>query len=232
MNNMIQVNNLAFRYPKSEDLALNDLSFAIQEGEVTMLVGPNGSGKTTLLRHLCGLTLPQRGSIKIDGVELEKKNLREIRKLVGIVFQNPDDQLLLHQVDLDVGFGPRCAGVNETSIEQRVRESLIAVDALKLAGRVPLSLSFGEKKRVAIAGILAMNPSLMLLDEPTLGIDPWAKRKIIDILKNVSESRTLVVATHDYDLLSLGTRIFLLWEGRLRNVFTSSEQLKDSTKLL
>jgi cobalt/nickel transport system ATP-binding protein len=177
-------------------------------------MGPNGSGKSTLLLHLNGLLLPQRGEVRVLGMDT-RNGVEEIRRRVGLVFQDPDDQLFMPTVFEDVAFGPLHLGLGEREVRRRVREALRAVGAEGLERRSPHHLSYGEKKRVAIATILSMEPQLLVLDEPTLGLDPWARREFLSLLKRLKRGRTLVMAGHDLELMELCDRALLLRRGRV-----------------
>lgn len=209
----VEIRELRYTYPDGT-VALRGVNLEVEEGESVYLMGPNGSGKSTLLLHLNGLLLPQRGEVRVFGMDT-RNGVEEIRRRVGLVFQDPDDQLFMPTVFEDVAFGPLHLGLREREVRRRVREALRAVGAEGLEGRSPHHLSYGEKKRVAIATILSMEPQLLVLDEPTLGLDPWARREFLSLLRRLRRGRTLVMAGHDLELMELCDRAFLLRRGRV-----------------
>ena len=191
---VITVDDLSFRYPDGTP-ALSHVSLHIHPGERIALLGPNGAGKTTLVLHMNGIHLPQDGSVTVSGIPLERVSIMEIRRRVGVVFQDPDDQLFMTTVIEDVGFGPRNLGLEGAELDRRVAEALAAVDVTDLADRPPNHLSFGQKRRVAIAGVLAMQPDIIVLDEPTANLDPASRRELSGILLRLDI--TLLIVTHD-----------------------------------
>ena len=208
----VSVEGLSYAYPDGTP-ALEGVGFAIARGEHLAVVGANGAGKSTLLLHLNGL-LRGRGRVAIDGLELATGSLAEIRRRVGFAFQDPDDQLFCTTVGEDVAFGPRQQRLPEPEVAIRVAAALAAVDAAGLAGRHPHHLSLGQKKRVAIAGVLACRPSVIVLDEPTSSLDPRARRELIATLAGLG--CTLVIATHDLPMVhDLCRRVLVLGAGRV-----------------
>ncbi len=193
MHHTIDVENLTYKYPDGTP-ALQGVDLFIAPGEKVALVGPNGSGKSTLLLHLNGI-LRGEGVVRVCSMPVDEENLGKIRAAVGIVFQDPDDQLFSHSVFEDVAYGPLYMGLDPMSIRARVTESLQAVSLEGFEGRVPHHLSSGEKKRVAIACVLAMEPEILVLDEPTAGLDPRARRELIALLDSLPQ--TMLIATHD-----------------------------------
>jgi cobalt/nickel transport system ATP-binding protein len=196
MKTVVEVESLQFSYPDGT-LALKGMTLSVREGERVALMGPNGAGKSTLLLHLNGIFRGD-GSVKVDGVPVEKGTLKAVRQKVGLVFQNPDDQLFCPTVFEDVAFGPRNLGLDAEEVERRVEESLTAVQMLHAARKSPFRLSFGEKKKVAIATVLALRPSVLVIDEPTANLDPRGRRGILALLRDLGG--TQVVATHDLAL--------------------------------
>lgn len=212
---MILVEHLRFAYPDGRE-ALRDLSFIVGKGETVGLIGPNGAGKSTLLLHLNGLLgVPREtGCVAINGLDVESSNLTEIRRRVGLLFQDPDDQLFSTTVEEDVAFGPRQLDLKENAIEERVGKALEQVDLRGFETRVPQHLSLGEKKRVALAGILACEPEVLLFDEPTANFDPRGRREFIDLCRRLPATK--VIASHDLEMiLSLCERVLVVDEGRL-----------------
>ncbi|MGE0495026.1 MAG: energy-coupling factor ABC transporter ATP-binding protein [Vulcanimicrobiota bacterium] len=192
----LRATDLSFAYPDGQR-ALDQVSFALASGEKAVLLGPNGAGKSTLLLHLNGIHHGQ-GRLEIGQVEVARHNLDQIRARVGLVFQNPDDQLFCPTVAEDVAYGPRYQGLTGAELEARVKAALEQVDLLEAADRFPQNLSGGEKKRAALATVLSMRPDLLVLDEPTAGLDARARRSVIEVLKALAT--TMLVATHDLEL--------------------------------
>lgn len=237
----IQIKNLSFEYDffggKSGNV-LTDISLNIQSGEFVALVGPSGSGKTTFMQQLTGLLKPTQGEVLIDGKNIweKKTGFTEIRRRIGLVFQFPESQLFEETVLDDVAFGARNLGLPESEVLQRVREAieLVDLDFDAFKNRTPFNLSEGEKRRVAIAGILAMQPEFLALDEPTAGLDFSGVAAVINILKNLHEKgKSILLITHDLNLVSaLVDRIVLIHHGKIhfdghkRELFQSDEILK------
>ena len=208
----ISVKNLSYRYPDGSQ-ALDGVSLQVGQGERVALLGANGAGKSTLLLHLNGL-YESRGEIEILGVPVLRRNLKLVRQRVGLVFQNPDDQLFCPTVFEDVAFGPRNLGLPESRMEEIVTHALARVGLPEAAQRSPLHLSIGEKKRAAMATVLAMDAEILCLDEPTAGLDPRGRRELIDLLKELSQ--TLLVVTHDLDLArALCPRCAIMARGKV-----------------
>ncbi len=190
----LEVRGLAFTYPDGSP-ALRGVDLTIRRGERVALLGPNGAGKTTLVLHLNGILRPQRGSVVVGGLPVAEANLREIRRRVGIVFQDPDDQLFMPTVREDVAFGPANLGLRGEELEARVRAALEAVGMEDHADRAPHHLSFGQRRRVAVATVLAMEPEILVLDEPSSNLDPAGRRELADILRGLDI--TILMVTHD-----------------------------------
>lgn len=208
----LEVDDLRYTYPDGH-VALRGVSFQVRAGEKLAVIGGNGAGKSTLLTNLNGVKRGE-GRITVDGIEVSDKNLRDIRRRVGLVFQNPDDQLFCPTVLDDVAFGPLNLGLSPPEAESRAHEALRVVGALETASRPVSHLSFGERKRVAMATVVAMKPDILVLDEPCSNLDPEGRRRIIDLL--ASFETTMIVATHDLDLvLDLCQRVVLLSRGRI-----------------
>jgi cobalt/nickel transport system ATP-binding protein len=188
------------------------IDLSIRPGERVALLGPNGAGKTTLVLHLNGIHLPQQGRVAVGGLPVSKKNLKEIRRRVGIVFQDPDDQLFMPTVRQDVAFGPANMGVTGDDLDERVRSALEAVGMENAVDRAPHHLSFGQRRRVAVATVLAMEPEILVLDEPSSNLDPAGRRELAEILLGLDI--TMLMVTHDLPYaLELCPRSVVLNEG-------------------
>lgn len=194
---VVQVHDLSFSYPDGHP-ALRHVSLTINKGEKVAIVGPNGAGKSTLMLHLNGI-LQGEGAVRVAGMDVVEKNLGRVRAAVGLVFQSPDDQLFSPTVFDDVAFGPLYAGLPEVEVRERVASALAAVRMSAYAGRVSHHLSVGEKKRIALATVLSMDPEILVLDEPSAGLDPRARRGLINLLRDLPQ--TVLVTTHDLPLV-------------------------------
>jgi cobalt/nickel transport system ATP-binding protein len=225
----IDIKNLSYSYPDGT-AALKSLSLSFKEGQTHALIGANGAGKSTLLLHLNGTVLPQCGKVLIRDCEVSKKTLYKVRQQVGMVFQNPDDQLFMSTVFDDVAFGPSNMGMKEEMINECVDSALNQVGLKHLAGRHPAHLSTGEKKRISIATVLAMEPDILVLDEPSAGLDPGARRMLINLLK--SFAHTKIIATHDLDMaLDTADTVTLLYQGEIFAQGSPVEIFNDRKKL-
>lgn len=215
---MLEVQNIKYSYNKDYQ-ALKGVSLKVEKGEMVALLGKNGAGKSTLFLHLNGIYEPDEGKVFIDGEELkyDKKSLLKFRQKVGIVFQNPDDQIFAPTVEEDVAFGPLNLKLPMEEVQKRVTESLARVGMSGFEKKAPHHLSGGQKKRVAIAGILAMQPEIMVLDEPTSGLDPQGVRDLSKLLKELNdEGITIIISTHEVDLVpNYAKRVFVLVDGLL-----------------
>lgn len=216
MEPILQVEELYFQYPDGTP-ALSGINLSIQPGRRVALMGPNGAGKSTLLLHLNAIHLPQRGRVVVGGLEASRTTEEQIRSQVGLVFQDPDDQVFSPTVWEDVCFGPRNMGLSRAEVEDRAEAALEAVGLLPLRFRSPQRLSFGQKKRAAIAGVLAMEPAILALDEPMAYLDPEAQEGLERILNRLHQQGvTLLVATHDVDWAAAwADEVILLVEGRI-----------------
>ncbi len=223
---MIEVKNLKYSY-NSQYQALKGVSLKVNKGEMVSLLGKNGAGKSTLFLHLNGIYEPDDGQVFIDGEELkyDKKSLLKFRQKVGIVFQNPDDQIFAPTVEEDVAFGPLNLGLPMEEVQDRVEEALARVGMSGFEKAAPHHLSGGQKKRVAIAGILAMKPEIMVLDEPTAGLDPQGVTNLSILLKQLNdEGITIIISTHEVDLVpDYADKIFVLVDGLLIGEGTPKE---------
>jgi len=224
----ILIESLSFAYPRGQP-ALQAVSLCVEAGEKVALIGPNGAGKSTLLLHLNGLLIGQ-GRVLIHGIPVQPETLRRIRALVGLIFQSPDDQLFCSTVYEDVAYGPVYQGLPLPEVQERVVEALQAVSMIAHVERSPARLSLGEKKRVALATVLAMRPSILALDEPTAGLDPRGRRELIALLQRLPQ--TMVVATHDLDLARQLLPRTVILDGGLVVADGPTERILGDTALL
>jgi len=223
----LDIRKLAFAYDDGT-VALKDIDLVLQEGEKVAIVGPNGAGKSTLIHLIAGFRTPFTGEVHVSGTELKRDTADDVRKRIGVLFQDPDDQIFMPTVEEDVAFGPRNLKLDD--IDGRVQRGLRAAGIEHLTKRSPHRLSYGMKKRVAIAGLLAMDPEILLLDEPTSGLDPRARAEFIKLLKSMK--RTMLIATHDLEaaaeivdwavVLNLG----VVMKGTMRELVTAREVLE------
>ncbi len=213
MKSIIKVKDLHYSYPEGTK-ALKGISLDITQGESVGLIGPNGAGKSTLLLHLNGILEGSQGSVEVLGMKVGEKNLIHIRKKVAIVFQEPDNQLFMPTVFDDVAFGPLNAGDSKEKVRKKVKKALKKVQMEGYEKRCPHHLSLGEKKRIALATVLSMEPKVLILDEPSSNLDPRARRNLLELLKNFH--LTKIILGHDLELiLEICPRVILLDEGKI-----------------
>ncbi|HMK54606.1 MAG TPA: ATP-binding cassette domain-containing protein [Methanobacteriaceae archaeon] len=228
--NVIETREITYQYPDGT-LALENVNFKALQGKMVALLGPNGAGKSTLFLHFNGILRPTSGEVRIKDSALgyKKEDLMKVRQKVGIVFQNPDDQLFAPTVMEDVAFGPLNMGLDTEEVERRVKASLEKVGMEGYEKKPPHHLSGGQKKRVAIAGILAMQPEIMVLDEPTSGLDPKGASQILRILYQLNqEGMSIVISTHDVDLVPLyASQVYIISEGKIIKEGTPQEVFSD-----
>lgn len=231
-HHIVEFKNVFFSYPDKTE-ALRDVSFRITHGESVGIIGANGAGKSTLLMHLNGYLMPTSGTINIGDLYLTRQTRQHIRKKVGIVFQNPDDQLFMPTVYEDVAFGPLNMGIDESMVKQRVEYALNLVNCLDLQNKPPHHLSCGQKSAVAIAAVMAMEPDILAMDEPAANLDPRSRRLLINLLKSFSHSK--IIASHDLDLiLDVCRRCIIIKNGAIvadgpvMNILTNKELLEEN----
>jgi len=224
MDKVVDIENLSFSYPDGHQ-GLKDINLAVYPGENLAVIGPNGAGKSTLLLHFNGI-LHGNSMVRICGLPVEEKNLKEIRRKVGLVFQDPEDQLFSPTVFDDVAFGPINMGYSELEVKQRVAQALKWMGMDGYEQRSPHHLSVGERKRIAIATVLSLNPQLLVLDEPTSNLDPRSKWSLIELLRQLP--MTKVIAAHDLELVrALCQRTIILDEARIVAESTTTNILND-----
>lgn len=212
---VFEIENICYSYPDGTK-ALNDLSFSVYEGEILGIAGANGSGKSTLLMLMMGCLSPLHGKIIYEGEKLSKEKLMIMRRVTGVLFQDPDDQLFLPTVWEDVAFGPRNLGLSEEEVASRVNSALSDTGIEALADKAPWKLSGGEKTLAALAGLFAMRPKTLLLDEPTSGLDPKSRRELINIIGRTKI--TAVIATHDLDMvMDVCQRVVIMKNGTIES---------------
>lgn len=238
----IEVSNLTYVYSEGlpgESLAIDDVSFNIQDGQLVGLIGHTGSGKSTLLQHLDGLLKPKSGRIVIGGVDITDENtvMRDIRRKIGLVFQYPEYQLFEETVAKDVAFGPANLGLSQEEVDNRVREALelVNLDYNEVKNVSPFELSGGQKRRVAIAGVIAMRPEVLILDEPTAGLNPKAHMDILDMINGIhrKEKNIIILVSHNMDdIARMSDKVMVMDRGKLvmegtpAEVFSMGDELK------
>jgi cobalt/nickel transport system ATP-binding protein len=228
-HHIVDFKNVSFRFPDGTE-ALRGINFRITHGESVGVVGANGAGKSTLLHHMNGYLMPTAGTVTIGDLILTAKTRREIRKKVGIVFQNPDDQLFMPTVFDDVAFGPLNLGMDEASVRERVHQALSMVHSVDLCDKPPHHLSAGQKSAVAIASVMAMEPDILAMDEPAANLDPRSRRLLIVLLNTFKHSK--IIASHDLDLiLDVCKRCIVIGGGRVVADGPSGEILSNRTLL-
>lgn len=242
MNNIVEIENLVFEYVANEEehqelkKAIDDVSFVIEKGTFTAIIGKNGSGKSTLAKNLNGLLIPSSGRILIAGLDTKDDELVwQIRQTAGMVFQNPDNQLVSSIVEDDIAFGPENLGIDPDEIRGRVDDSISAVGMSKFLHDAPHHLSGGQKQRIAIAGVLAMKPDCIIFDEPTAMLDPQGREDVIGIIKALSnEGITIILITHFMEEAAEADRVIIMNDGKIMLdgrpsiVFKQEELLKNA----
>lgn len=231
-HHIVEAKDLHYAYPDGT-VGLSGVSFRISHGESVALVGENGAGKSTLLLHMNGCLLPLKGTLRVGDCIISKDNVSAVRRAVGMIFQNPDDQLFMPTVFDDVAFGLLNLGVAQNEIDGKVMSALETVGARHLAKRPPYKLSQGEKRAAAIATVLAMSPDILVMDEPTSSLDPKSRRRLMELLKTFKHTK--IIATHDLDMaMDLCERVIVIHKGRITadgpaaEVFRNTELLENS----
>lgn len=238
MENIIKIDNLYFQYPHGEDeepkLAIKGVSLEIEEGSFTAIIGQNGSGKSTLAKNLNGLLLPSKGAVYVSGMDTrDEDKIWDIRQTAGMVFQNPDNQLVSAIVEDDVAFGPENIGIDPVEIRARVDEALDAVKMGKYKRKAPHLLSGGQKQRIAIAGVVAIRPRCIIFDEPTAMLDPRGRKDIMEIIEKLHrEGITVILITHFMDEAVRADRVVIMNKGEIlldgtpEHVFSQDELIR------
>jgi cobalt/nickel transport system ATP-binding protein len=228
-HHIVEVQDLKFSYPDKTP-ALKGITFRIEHGESVAIVGANGAGKSTLLLHLNGYLTPVSGKVRIGDYPLTKETVQEVRRTVGMIFQDPDDQLFMSTVFDDVAFGPLNLGLPTEEVNNRVQNALETVEVFHLKDRPSYRLSAGQKRRVAIASVLSMSPDILVMDEPSAGLDPKARKKLIGLLKGFKHSK--IIATHDLDMvLDLCERTIVIRNGLIKADGPTHEIFQDDVLL-
>ena len=240
MENIIKIDNLYFQYPRGEDeepkLAIKGVSLEIEEGSFTAIIGQNGSGKSTLAKNLNGLLLPSKGAVYVSGMDTrDEDKIWDIRQTAGMVFQNPDNQLVSAIVEDDVAFGPENIGIDPVEIRARVDEALDAVKMGKYKRKAPHLLSGGQKQRIAIAGVVAIRPRCIIFDEPTAMLDPRGRKDIMEIIEKLHrEGITVILITHFMDEAVKADRVVIMNKGEIlldgtpEHVFSQDELIRSA----
>ena len=226
MKSVIDVKNLSFRYKESQEYYdVKDITFHVKRGEWLSIVGHNGSGKSTTVRLIDGLLEAESGEIVIDGQRLTEENVWNIRRQIGMVFQNPDNQFVGATVEDDVAFGLENQGLSRQEMEKRVEEALALVGMLEFKKREPARLSGGQKQRVAIAGVVALRPAILILDEATSMLDPEGRRELIDIVKGIRKDydMTVISITHDLEEVAMSDRVLVMKKGEIESTSSPGE---------
>ncbi|WP_026477624.1 energy-coupling factor transporter ATPase [Alkaliphilus transvaalensis] len=236
MGQMITTNNLMYHYKNNEKevLALKDVSLHVKEGEFVVIIGHNGSGKSTFAKHLNALLMPSSGDVIVKGLNTKDENkVWEVRQIAGMVFQNPDNQIVATIVEEDVAFGPENLGIPSEEIVRRVEEALKSVDMLDFRHKAPHLLSGGQKQRIAIAGVIAMRPDCLILDEPTAMLDPSGRREVINTIKrlNKEENITVIHITHFMEEAVDADRVIVMEDGEVILEGTPGEVFSQVDKL-
>jgi len=229
-HHIVEVRDLAFAYPDGTE-ALKGVSFRVTHGECVAVIGGNGAGKSTLLQHLNGYLMPQHGDVRVGDFSLTPETATMVRRSVGMVFQDPDDQLFMPTVIEDVAFGPLHSGLSAREVEERATSALERVGMAHLRARPPYKLSAGEKRAVAIATVLSGEPDVLVMDEPSSNLDPRGRRRLMDLLRSFEHTR--IIATHDLEMVvEICPRVIVLDAGRVMADGPAGEILGDESLML
>jgi cobalt/nickel transport system ATP-binding protein len=225
----IEVKSINYKYADGHE-AIRDMSFCIHHGESVGIIGANGAGKSTMLMLLMGIVFPNKGQILVGDVQVTKKTLPAIRQRLGMVFQNPDDQLFMPRVYDDIAFGPRNFGLDEKAVESRVMKALDMVGIVHLKDRAPFKLSGGEKRSAAIASVLSMEPDVLIMDEPSDALDPKSRRRVIRLLEGFEHTK--IITSHDLDMiLEICNRVIVIKNGSIAADGSAKEILSNAELL-
>lgn len=231
---IIKLTDVTYKYDNLDELALDNISFNIKRGEMLAVIGHNGSGKSTLAKHFNALLLPSSGTVEVEGMDTRDENLTlSIRKRVGMVFQNPDNQIVTTVVEEDVGFGPENLGIPTEQIIKRVEKALLEVNMSEYAKGTPHMLSGGQKQRIAIAGMLAMHPDILVLDEATAMLDPQGRNDILNVVKKLNQEQniTVIMITQFMEEAAMANRVALMSKGKLIAIDTPRSLFKNAALL-
>lgn len=227
----VETKNLHYTNPKTRQKVLRGIDLKIYTNEIVVVTGKVGSGKSTLLRHLNGINDAQIGEVEINGINISGDTEAAFTHRIGLLFENPEDQIFYPIVVDDVAFGPRNQNLSKEEISERVLEAANSVNIVTLLERETSSLSFGEKTLVAIAGILAMKPEIILLDTPEVGLDLWTRPNVLRLILNLKKEHTVVIATNDLDIIRTADRILLLWNGKIQSEYKNFNEFKRSLSI-
>ncbi len=227
----VETKNLHYTNPKTRQKVLKGVDLKIYTNEIIIITGKVGSGKSTLLRHLNGINEAQIGEVEINGINITGDTEAAFTHRIGLLFENPEDQIFYPIVVDDVAFGPRNQNLSKEEISERVLEAANSVNIVPLLERETSSLSFGEKTLVAIAGILAMKPEIILLDTPEVGLDLWTRPSVLRLILNLKKNHTVVIATNDLDIIRTADRILLLWNGKIQSEYKNFNEFKRSLSI-
>lgn len=228
---VIETRNLMYTHPKTRQRILKGVDLQIYKNEIVAITGKVGSGKSSLLRHLNGIFQAQIGEVEINGINISGDTDVAFSHQIGLLFENPDDQIFYPIVVDDVAFGPRNQNLPKEEISQRVLDACNSLDILHLLERETSTLSLGEKTLVAIAGIIAMKSEIILLDTPEVGLDLWTKPQILKLIMNLKKDHTIVITTNDLDIIRTADRILLFWNGKIRDEYKNFNEFKRSLSI-
>ena len=223
MKPIIEINQIEFSYQEEATPALKDISFSINKGEWVAIVGHNGSGKSTLAKAINGLHLPQKGTVTVGGMTLSEESVWDVRRMVGMVFQNPDNQFVGATVEDDVAFGLENQGIERSEMQRRVQDALEKVKMQEFATREPARLSGGQKQRVAIAGVVALRPDIIILDEATSSVDPENEKALLDAIFELTKNKTLISIAHRLSTVRTADQIIVIDQGHIVQKGTHKE---------